>query len=526
MEELGSRRGAATGPLGRPGGRSGPAPRAAGRLPHPPRGRPGRHGRRLRGGAGVARPARGAEGAARGHGLTSPTDLERFRREAQAAAGCTTPTSCRSSASASTRASTTTPCSSSRARAGRGPRRAATAPPPRGADAAAAARPAPSGPAERPRSLVQAARVGRPSARRGARPQRPGRRHPDAPRRRRRPAEAATRAGRRAGRPAAAARLRPLPGDRSELSATESAAALLPQRGPGRRAGGRGAGLRPRPGDRSTATSSRRTCCSTPQGTVWVTDFGLAKADEDGRPDHTGDIVGTLRYMAPERFQGQSDAAERRLQPGPDALRAADAAAGLRRRPTGRELIERVHARGAAAAAPARPHDPPRPGDDRPEGDRQGPAGATRRPRSWPTTCGGSSTTGRSGRGRSRPGTSGLALVPAATEAALATVGVVAAVAMMGMAVSLWYGDRLARGHSTSNASPGRPRLARRQLRPARATARLLPRRLPRPLGMAVPEAADAIPSNSSSRAIAEASTAWPIVPTARGSPRSASMAM
>jgi WD40 repeat protein/serine/threonine protein kinase/Tfp pilus assembly protein PilF len=45
------------------------------------------------------------------------------------------------------------------------------------------------------------------------------------------------------------------------------------------------------------------------QGTVWVTDFGLAKASADGdNLTHTGDIVGTLRYMAPERFQGQSDA--------------------------------------------------------------------------------------------------------------------------------------------------------------------------------------------------------------------------
>jgi serine/threonine protein kinase len=46
------------------------------------------------------------------------------------------------------------------------------------------------------------------------------------------------------------------------------------------------------------------------RGTVWVTDFGLAKVAGPGAENltHTGDILGTLRYMPPEAFEGQSDA--------------------------------------------------------------------------------------------------------------------------------------------------------------------------------------------------------------------------
>src|SRR5262245_2803010 len=43
------------------------------------------------------------------------------------------------------------------------------------------------------------------------------------------------------------------------------------------------------------------------EGHVWVTDFGLAKVEGSEGPTETGDVVGTLRYMPPERFEGWSD---------------------------------------------------------------------------------------------------------------------------------------------------------------------------------------------------------------------------
>ena len=42
-------------------------------------------------------------------------------------------------------------------------------------------------------------------------------------------------------------------------------------------------------------------------GNVWVTDFGLAKFTEGEDLSRSQDLVGTLRYMAPERFRGVSD---------------------------------------------------------------------------------------------------------------------------------------------------------------------------------------------------------------------------
>lgn len=44
------------------------------------------------------------------------------------------------------------------------------------------------------------------------------------------------------------------------------------------------------------------------RGAVWVADFGLARAVEQSDLSHTGDLAGTFRYMAPERFEGHTDA--------------------------------------------------------------------------------------------------------------------------------------------------------------------------------------------------------------------------
>jgi WD40 repeat protein len=43
------------------------------------------------------------------------------------------------------------------------------------------------------------------------------------------------------------------------------------------------------------------------RGKVWVTDFGLAKAGDQEDITHTGDVLGTLRYMPPEAFTGNTD---------------------------------------------------------------------------------------------------------------------------------------------------------------------------------------------------------------------------
>ena len=119
---------------------------------------------------------------------------------------------------------------------------------------------------------------------------------------------------------------------RAETATIEASEAdLLAERGPDRRAGGRGPGLRPQPGDpapRHQAVEPAAGHAGAPSGSptsAWP------RPSDQQNLTHTGDILGTLRYMPPEAFEGKADAPRRRLRAGPDALRAAGAAAGVRR---------------------------------------------------------------------------------------------------------------------------------------------------------------------------------------------------
>ncbi len=49
-----------------------------------------------------------------------------------------------------------------------------------------------------------------------------------------------------------------------------------------------------------------------PDGALWVTDFGLARFPSDLSLTHTGDLVGTLRYMSPEQAQARGGVVDQR----------------------------------------------------------------------------------------------------------------------------------------------------------------------------------------------------------------------
>ena len=130
-----------------------------------------------------------------------------------------------------------------------------------------------------------------------------------------------------------------------------------------------------------------------------MTDFGLAKADDQQNLTHTGDILGTLRYMPPEAFEGKTDARSDVYSLGLTLYEMLAFRPAFDEKERNR-LIKQVTQRRAGPAGQAEPASAPRSGDDRPQGDRQGPASsATPRRERWPRTCSGSSRMNRSRRG-------------------------------------------------------------------------------------------------------------------------------
>ncbi len=110
-------------------------------------------------------------------------------------------------------------------------------------------------------------------------------------------------------------------------------------------------------------------------GVVWITDFGLAKADDDGLTARPATSSARSATWRPCRFRGEGDARADIYALGMTLYEL------LTLRPA-YDSADRLQADradqgpGAAPAPVARRPDPARPGDDRPEGDRQGPRSA------------------------------------------------------------------------------------------------------------------------------------------------------
>ena len=138
-------------------------------------------------------------------------------------------------------------------------------------------------------------------------------------------------------------------------------------------------------------------------GKLWVADFGLARFGPDAGLTMTGDLLGTLRYMAPEQALARHGLADHRVDVYGlgctlyELLTGQPAVGGDGQ--GGDPAAHRV--RGAGRAAEAGQGDPGGVGDDRAEvpGEEAEWSG-TRRPANWRRTCGGFSRTSRSRRSR------------------------------------------------------------------------------------------------------------------------------
>ena len=269
---------------------------SAGGLPHPPRDRPGRHGGRRRGRAGEPRPPRGVEGPqprpARRAGGAGPVPARPGPRRF-----CTTPTSCRSSELASRRGSVTTPCSTSTAGAwtrcyarsrrcgGRASRRKPVPVPARvGPAAGRLASGLVMGRFSHPLVAAAAAEGVPPST---SEPDRAGRGPAVAP---------ATEAGAVGAARTGPLRIRRASGCRVPVLSRvwRGSPGRRPRRWPTRTdAGCLHRDIKP------------ANLLLDVQGTIWVTDFGLAKPEGSDELTRTGEVVGTLRTWR------RSDFAER-----------------------------------------------------------------------------------------------------------------------------------------------------------------------------------------------------------------------
>ena len=108
------------------------------------------------------------------------------------------------------------------------------------------------------------------------------------------------------------------------------------------------------------------------RGIVWVTDFGLAKLVEGDDLSRSQDMVGTLRFMAPERFRGITNPLGDVYSLGATLYELLTLRPAFAERDQTR-LIDQITHEPPVAIAATRPSHPSRPGDVGAQGAGQGP---------------------------------------------------------------------------------------------------------------------------------------------------------